>query len=252
MNCWIEINRAALRHNFAQIQTLLGQTRIIAVVKADAYGCGALECSKIFAACGAAMLAVTRLEEARALRQGGVSTPILLLAPTLPDEIEAVLQLDLTPSISSLEEAQNLSHLAEKLGKIAKTHLKINTGMNRFGAQPEKVAEIVGRARKLANLQIEAAFTHFARASERDETPTKLQFERFQNATCGLVGTKFHVANSAALLRFPAMRLDFARPGTLLYGQFPTPELGVIGGLELRDPFKVQARVVAIQSSTLR
>lgn len=247
MTCWIEINRTALRHNFAQIRNLIGDARSIAVVKANAYGCGALECSRVFASEGAAMLAVTRLDEAIPLRESGLETPILLLSPSSADELETVAKLDLTASISSLEEAQNLSEIATKLGKTAKVHLKINTGMNRFGARPESVAEIVGRARKLPNLAIEAAFTHFANASSPDETPTNLQFEEFQNATCGLKEMKFHVSNSAALLRFPAMRLDFVRPGTLLYGQFPAPELAKIGALQLQDPFAVKARVVAIQ-----
>lgn len=248
MTCWIEINRAALRHNFAQIQNLVGETKIIAVVKANAYGCGALECSRVFAEAGAEMLAVTRLEEAVELREGGIETPILLLSPNLEEEFETVVKLDLTASISGLQEAESLSQIAEKLGRTAKVHLKINTGMNRFGARPESVAEIVGRARKLPNLEIEAALTHFANASNADETPTLAQFEEFRNATCGLKAMKFHTCNSAATLRFPQMRLDFVRPGTLLYGQFPTPELSKIGGLQLRDPFGVKAKVVAIQN----
>ncbi len=246
-NCWIEINRAALRHNFAQIQNLVGDAKIIAVVKANAYGCGALECAKIFAQQGAAMLAVTRVEEALELRDANLQTPILLLAPALSDERETVVSRDLTASIASLEEAQFLSDTAQKLGVTARAHLKINTGMNRFGAHPEAVAELVGRARKLPNLQIEAAFTHFANATARDEAPTLAQFEEFQNATCGLKAMQFHVANSAATLRFPQMRLDFVRPGTLLYGQFPAPELAKIADLKLQDPFAARARVVAIQ-----
>lgn len=245
--CWIEINRAALRHNFTQIQKLCGETQIIAVVKANAYGCGALECSRVFADAGAQILAVTRLEEAVGLRQGGIQTPILLLSPTPRDELESVAELGLIASISTFEEAQALDIIAQKMNFVAYTHLKINTGMNRFGARPENVAEIVGRARKLSNLRIEAAFTHFANAAAPDDPTTLAQFEEFQNATCGLKDLKFHVANSAATLRFPQMRLDFVRPGTLLYGQFPTPELGKSSGLELRDPFAVKAKVVAIQ-----
>ncbi len=248
MNCWIEINRAALRHNFAQIQNLVGETKIIAVVKANAYGCGALECSRIFAESGSELLAVTRLEEAIELRDSGLEIPILLLSPSLDDELETVVKLDLTASISSFEEARKIGEISQKMKKTARVHLKINTGMNRFGARPETVAEIVGRARKLANLEIEAAFTHFADAAGKSEIPTKNGYEEFCNATCGLKAIKFHVCNSAAMLRFPEMRLDFVRPGTLLYGQFPAPELSRIGGLKLRDPFAAKARVVAIQA----
>jgi alanine racemase len=175
MNCWIEINRAALRHNFAQIQNLVGETRIIAVVKANAYGCGAPECAKIFAESGAAMLAVTRLEEAVPLRESGIEAPILLLSPSLSGEWESVVNHDLTASIASLEEAESLSAIAAKLGKTAKIHLKINTSMNRFGARPEVVGEIVGRARKLLHLEIGGVFTHFANATAKDEAPTLAQ-----------------------------------------------------------------------------
>lgn len=248
MNCWIEINRAALRHNFAQIQNLAGESQIIAVVKANAYGCGALECVQIFAASGAAMIAVTRVDEAIPLRENGVQTPILLLAPSLQDELESVVKLDLTASISTLAEAQALSEVAAKIGKTAPIHLKINTGMNRFGARPEFVAELVRAIRPLPNLELRAAFTHFACATGTNTAPTLAQFDEFQNATCGLKSMQFHVANSAALLRFPEMRLDFVRPGTLLYGQFPTPELAKFGDLKLRDPFAAKARVVAIQN----
>jgi alanine racemase len=245
--CWIEISRSALAHNLRTIQTLVGDTRIIAIVKGNAYGCGAIECSKTFAAQGAAMLAVTRVAEAVPLRQDGIEAPILLLSPSLPEELETVVRLGLTASIASFAEAEALNDVAAKFGKTTKTHIKINTGMNRFGAKPESVAEIAGRSRKLSHLELEGAFTHFANATAKDESLTAAQYEEFQNATHGLKGVQFHVANSAALLRFPDMRLDAVRPGTLLYGQFPTPELGKSAGIQLRDPFAAKARVVAIQ-----
>ena len=250
--CWIEINRAALRHNFAQIQTLVGdQTRIIAVVKANAYGCGAPECARVFVDEGAQMLAVTRVDEALELRRAGIEAPILLLSNALVDEHETLIEHHLTASISSFDEAKSLNQLAEKMGETARVHLKINTGMNRFGAPPESVAEIVGRSNGLPNLFVDAAFTHFANASSTPETPTETQFETFTNATFGIKNLKFHVVNSSTLIRFPAMRLDFVRPGTLLYGQFPAPNIAQIGkglNLELRDPFAARARIVAIQN----
>ncbi len=248
MTCWIEINRAALRHNFAALQTLVGEAQIIAVVKANAYGCGALECSRVFSDAGAAMLAVTRVEEAVSLRDGDIETPILLLSPTLEDELETVVRLDLTASIASFEEAEKLNRIAAKLGKTAKIHQKINTGMNRFGARPEFAGEIAAKARRLENIWLNGAFTHFANATARDHTPTRNQWEEFQNATCGLKEITLHVCNSAALLRFPEMRGDAVRPGTLLYGQYPVPELAVIADLRLQDPFAAKARIVAIQN----
>ena len=248
---WIEINRAALRHNYGAIQTLVGAAKMICVVKANAYGCGAPECARLFAEAGAAMLAVTRVDEALELRESGVTTPVLTLAPALSDEYEAAIRNDVTLAIGSFEEAMKLSELAVKLGRVARVQLKVNTGMNRFGALPEKVAEIVGRGRKLPFLEVGGVFTHLANASERDETRTRAQFDVFSDATFGLSDLDLHVANSSALARFPEMRLQAVRPGTLLYGQFPDGFIGKIGaqqGLTLRDPWTAKTRVVSLQT----
>lgn len=247
MTCWIEINCAALRHNFAAICNLVGETRVIAIIKANAYGCGALECARIFAGEGAAMLAVTRVEEAVPLRESGVPTPILLLSPAQPDELETVARWDLTATVESFEAAQQLDAVAAKLGQRAAVHLKINTGMNRFGAAPDTAGDIARRVRSLQNVRLEGAFTHFADAAAPDAMPTQKQFDEFSNATFGLKDLTLHVANSAATLRFPAMRLDAVRPGTLLFGQYPAPELAKLADLQLRDPFAAQARVVTVR-----
>ena len=247
---WIEVSRAALRHNYAAIQSLVGESRMICVVKANAYGCGAPESARVFSEMGAAMLAVTRVEEGLELRESGISTPILLLSPALPDEWESVVRFDLTAAISSLDEAHKLSEIAAKLGRVGRVQLKINTGMNRFGAAPETVAEIVGRARKLEGLKVSGAFTHLANAAAPDEKPTLAQWELWKDATHGLTDLTLHVANSSALVRFPQMRLDAVRPGTLLYGQFPDGLIGKIGaenGLKLENPWMVKTRVVALQ-----
>ncbi len=251
MLTWIEINRAALRHNYAAIQTLAGDAKMICVVKANAYGCGAPECARIFADAGAQMLAVTRVDEGLELRESGLQTPVLTLAPALPDEYETAIRGDITLAIGSLEEAMKLSELAVKLGRTARVQLKVNTGMNRFGALPESVAEIVGRGRKLPFLEISGAFTHLANAAERDETRTREQFDLFNDAVFGLTDISLHVANSSALVRFAEMRLSAVRPGTLLYGQFPDGFIGKIGaqnGLTLRDPWTAKTRVMSVQN----
>ncbi len=246
MQLWIDISRAALRHNFRAVRQLAG-TGIIAVVKANAYGCGAVECARVFAEEGANMLAVTRLEEGLELRAAGIETPILLLAPPSPDERAEVVTHDLTACVQSFEECAEFQQVAATLGKVARAHLKVNTGMNRFGASPKRVAEILGRTNKLPNFALEAVFTHFADAANPNEAPTQTQFALFQDAVYGATGRRYHACNSAALLRFPDMRMDFVRPGTLLYGQYPAPWLQKKYDLKLRDPFSPVARVVAIQ-----
>lgn len=246
MQLWIEINRAALRHNFRAVKQLV-QTDIIAVVKANAYGCGAVECARLFAGEGAAMLAVTRLEEGLELRAAGLETPVLLLAPPSPEKRAEVVAGDLTPAVQSFEECVEFQNVAATLDKTVRAHLKINTGMNRFGADPKRVAEILGRTNKFGNFKLEAAFTHFANATDRDKKPTEAQFQLFNDAVYGANNRKLHVCNSAALLRFPEMRLDFVRPGTLLFGQYPAGWLQTKHDLKLRDPFQPVARVVALQ-----
>ena len=248
---WIEISRTALRHNYDAIQQLVGDAKMICVVKANAYGCGAPECARIFADVGAQMLAVTRVDEALELRESGIQTPILTLAPALPDEYELAIRHDITLAIGSLDEAMKLSEIAVKLGRAARVQLKVNTGMNRFGCLPESVAEIVGRGRKLPFIEFSGVFTHLANASAPDETATRAQWEQWQDATCGLTDLNLHVANSSALVRFPEMRLNAVRPGTLLYGQFPDNSIGKIGaqsGLKLRDPWTAKTRVMSLQS----
>lgn len=251
MLTWIEINRAALRHNYDAIQKLAGDSKMICVVKANAYGCGAPQCARVFADAGALMLSVTRVDEALELRENGIGTPLLTLAPALPDEYETAIRHDITLAIGSLNEATALSELAAKLARTVRVQLKVNTGMNRFGAPPESVAEIVGRGRKLPFLEFSGVFTHFANAAAPDETRTRAQWEQWQDATCGMTDMDLHVANSSALVRFPEMRLQAVRPGTLLYGQFPDGFIGKIGaqnGLTLRDPWTAKTRVMSLQT----
>ncbi|RYX81251.1 alanine racemase [bacterium] len=248
MQLWIEIKRAALRHNFQAVQGVVGdKTKVIAVVKANAYGCGAVECARIFAAEGAAMLAVTRVEEGVELREGGITAPILLLAPSSPEERDEVVQHDLTPAVQSFEECIEWQNIAATQGKVMHAHLKVNTGMNRFGSSPKKVAEILGRTNKFQNFELDSVFTHFANATDQSADATNPQFQQFQDAVYGATGRKYHVCNSAALLRFPEMRLDYVRPGTLLFGQYPASWLQKQNDLKLQDPFSPVARVVAIQ-----
>ena len=247
---WIEVDRAALRHNYRALDALVAPAQMICVVKANAYGCGAPECARVFAGEGASMLAVTRVEEALELRESGLQTSVMTLAPTLPDQYETAIRHDITLAIGSLAEAMALSELAFKLGRVARLQLKVNTGMNRFGSAPELVGEIVGRARKLPFLEVTGAFTHLANASAPDPAATLAQWEVWNDATHGLTDMTLHIANSSALVRFPQMRVGAVRAGTLLYGQFPDGLIGKLGAeaeLQLRDPWTVKTRVLALQ-----
>jgi alanine racemase len=257
-SCWVEVNLDAIRHNFRAIRHLLGDgIAIIAVIKANAYGHGALGVARALTAEGAPYLAVTRLDEALPLRASGLLTPILLLTPALPDELDEVVARQLTACLASYEDAARLSATASRRGITARAHLKINTGMGRLGVEPDEAVEIAERITRLPHIRLEAAFTHFAYASERDPAATHEQFARFQplvSAIAGVAGispTAFHCVNSAALLRFPTMRLSCVRPGTILYGQYPSAvaaEAAQTQHVELREAFSVKARVLAIRS----
>lgn len=252
-SCYIEINRDALRHNFREIQKLVGDAQIIAVVKSNAYGHGLVETSRVFAEAGAAVLAVTRLEEAVLLRDANIETPILLLTPPLPDEETECVALNLTCCVSCFEDARRLSNAATKLNQRVLVQLKINSGMNRLGIEPEDAVRVALEIAALPNVELEAAWTHFAVAGEKNPVLCNVEFARFGNAIAALVEhtpiRRFHCANSGATLRFPDTRLSCVRPGTVLYGQFPSDEAqqAAQGKIALRDGFKVRARVLAIR-----
>ncbi|HVF11257.1 MAG TPA: alanine racemase [Abditibacteriaceae bacterium] len=258
-SCWIEVDLNAIRHNFRAIQDLVGaETKIIAVVKANAYGHGAVETSRALSTAGAAQLAVTRIEEALPLRAAGIAAPILVLAPAPAEDVGAVVEHGLTACVSSYEDAERLSNEAARQDATARVQLKIDTGMARFGVEPAAAVEVSRRIAGLPHLYLEAVFTHFAHAagSARDTAQVEAQFSQFQklipgiSEAAGLAAHQFHCANSAALLRFPAMRLSCVRPGTILYGQYPSAlatQAGAEYSLQLHNTFTARARILAIQ-----
>ena len=256
-SCWVEVNLDKLHRNFDAVQKLVGQgCGIIAVVKANAYGHGAIEVGREFVAAGAVALAVTRLDEALPLRAAGLDGPILLLTPPLPDEVDEVVAQNLIACITGYEEGARLAAAAERAGRQVVAELKVNTGMGRLGIEPEYALDVANRLTALPQIKLRGAFTHFARAAERDTAGTHEQFARFQPMVHHLSRAlqvpphNFHCANSAALLRFPSMRLSLVRPGTVLYGQFPSVMSGEAAheqGLVVEDAFSVKARIIAIK-----
>lgn len=254
-SCWIEVDLGAIRSNYSGIVRLAGEgSAVIAVVKANAYGLGAGPVARCLEAAGCPMLAVTRVDEARDLRTAGVTAPILLLAPAAADETTELAALDLTATIGAREDIDPLVRAARAAGRRVRCHLKVNTGMNRFGVAPAEATAVAAALSEHPELELEGAFTHFADAGAENPAGARAQFQSFRTlfpslapyTTRGL----FHCANSAALVQLPETRLLAVRPGTLLYGQFPNGTVSARGkaqGLELSDPFAVKARIVAIQ-----
>ena len=254
-DAWISVSRSALTHNFDAVRTLLGQgtdkpPQIIAVVKANAFGHGAGETARIFQDAGADFFAVTTPAEALELRAAGISDRVLVFLPALPEQIGTLLSADCDLTVGAEADIDAVAEAARASGRPARVHLKVDTGMGRLGALPPNALELAQKIAGTPGLIFAGLYTHFARALEKDETATRRQFDEFDRVLRGLERAGIdpglrHCANSAALVRFPDLRLDAVRPGTILYGQYPSA--AVPRALDLRETWRMLARVVAVR-----
>ena len=229
---WAEIDLDALEHNFKTLQERVGpDTGVVGVVKADAYGHGALQVAGTLENLGAAYLAVSSLDEGRELRHSGITMPILILGHTPEAYVPQLLEYDMTQAITCEAKAVAYNQAAAACGGILRTHIKVDTGMSRLGFLcagrhfDEGVAGAV-RACRMPHLDVEGIFTHFAVSDEpgaENEAFTRQQFDLFSRFVGELEaqGCTFrlrHCANSGAVVNYPEMKLDMVRPGILLYG----------------------------------
>ena len=254
---WAEIDLAALAHNYRALTAMLAPgCRFLGVVKADAYGHGAVPVAKRLEELGCGYLAVACLQEAAELRAAGVSAPILILGRTPAAETERLLALDLTQTVPDLESALAFSAAARRAGGRLRVHLKADTGMTRLGwlcAGPllGRAAEEMAQAAALPGLEPEGIFTHFANA-DGDEEYTMLQFTRFLDLLEALErrGVRFplrHCAASAAALKYPCTHLDMVRPGIALYGHYPDPSCEGLDGAGLKPVMSLYTRVASVK-----
>jgi len=228
---WTEVNLDAIAQNVKNIKKLIGKKKeLMAVVKGNAYGHDILEISSVVLENGATRLAVARLEEAIFLRKAGITVPILVLGLTLKPQAESLVSYDITPTVCEFEMIEKLSELAVQMNKMAKIHLKVDTGMGRIGIFPDDVLRFIKRIKTLKKVEIEGIFTHFSVADEKDKFYTEEQFKKFIEILTILEkeGIKIpikHVGNSATLLDLPHMWLDMVRPGLAIYGLYPSKEV---------------------------
>ena len=226
---WITVDLSAIAGNVQQLRRLVGPgTDLLAVVKAHAYGHGAVPVAKTALAAGARMLGVTCLDEALELRAAGITADILMLGYAPAWQATTIGAQDLVVPSYYPDLLAPLEASARALGRPARLHLKVDTGMSRFGALPCDLAALAGRAMALPGLRVEGAFTHFATADSADEAPAREQLARFRAALRRLeeLGCRprwRHAANSAASFRLPESHFDLVRPGAALYGLDPSP-----------------------------
>ena len=255
MRTWAEISLGNLEHNYRALRACAPDSKFLGVVKANAYGHGAVPVARKREELGADYLAVACLNEAMELRQAGIRMPILILGAT-PEELAGlVVDYDVTQTVFTPGLAQALSQAAGVQGRRAKIHVKVDTGMSRLGLldhDPAAAAREVEGLCALPNLEAEGIFTHFANA-DGDEAYTMLQFTRFLDTLAELeetYGRKFeirHCAASGAVLNYPCTHLDMVRPGVALYGHAPDPSCAGLDELDLRPAMTLKSRVAAVR-----
>lgn len=228
---WAEINLSHLCHNLKIIQSFANSknTKVMAVVKADAYGHGAVEVSRQAIKCGVYALGVAIAEEGIELRTSGITAPIYILGESPPEAVEEAIKYDLILNINSYKAAQFVSEECGRIGKKVIVSINIDTGMNRIGINFNDAVSEILRISSLPNLKLEAVSTHFSCAGGKDDYYTEQQWKRF-NEIIGKVKDKkiavkiFHCANSAVFFRHRNMHLDMVRTGISIYGLNPYDE----------------------------
>ncbi|UOR36479.1 alanine racemase [Helicobacter pylori] len=256
---FVEVNTASLRHNFSAVKSIVPKdAHIMAVVKANAYGAGAIKASEIFLQEGANYLGVATLDEALELRSHFSKTPILILGYSPNSNASMLIDNDLSAMIFSLEQAEVFSQMALKSQKRLKIHLKIDTGMHRLGLEPNfKSIEIIKKICALKGLEVEGIFTHLSNADAKIKTHAKNQMKSFNAFLEQLLDQKIefqyrHAYNSAGILslcngnenRF----LNLYRPGIMLYGFYPSNGMKETCPTILKNVISLKAQIVQIRS----
>lgn len=228
---WAEINLDNLAYNVKKIREKARSKELIGVVKADAYGHGAIDVAPVILENGATRLAVAVLSEAVELRKSGIKCPIMILGLTPETLSDTLIEYDIEPSVSSYEYALSLSKEAQDKNKIVKIHIAVDTGMGRIGFLPnEESVEVVYKISKLPNIEIEGLFSHFCTADETDKSYSNMQFDKYNWFYEKLLQKDIKInirdiANSAAIMELPDTHYDGTRPGIILYGYYPSHEV---------------------------
>ncbi len=251
---WAEINLDILAENMREIRRVTKRTaKIMAVVKADAYGHGAIETARVLLENGADKLAVSMLDEALELRKSGINVPILILGHTDPRRIYELIENDIEQAVYSLEYAKSISKKAVILERTARIHIKYDTGMNRLGfLEGESSVEAILAISELPGIEIEGMFSHFAMSDTDDDEYTMKQYDCFMRMVNelekhGLTIPTKHICNSAGIIRFPQMHMDMVRAGLITYGMMPKGCPKPYTDFEVRPAMTLKSSVVHVK-----
>jgi alanine racemase len=220
----IDLN--ALSHNYAEVTRRAGNRKVLAVVKAQAYGHGAIPVARRLVELGCPMLGVATVEEGRNLREAGIQAPILIMGPVFPEQAEAIARAKLTPVVYTHALARSLADASAGAGTKCPVHVKVDTGMGRVGVPPEGALDFISDISGLPGVSVEGLMTHFADADLRDKAFAAAQLDRFEALLRRLEAKGIdiplrHAANSAAVLEYDRALLNMVRPGLMLYGYNP-------------------------------
>lgn len=247
-----EVSRAALRHNLHEVRRVVGPgVGVLAVVKADGYGHGAVAAARAFLEAGAVGLGVSLVAEGCALRAAGITAPVVVLGGAFPGEEASVVAHDLAVSVWSSDAGARLAAAARAAGRTVDVHLKVNTGMTRLGVELDGVRALGAALAATAGLRVTGIFSHFASADAVDTQSAIAQRERFEAAVrelraAGVEPAHVHLANSAAVLSAPAAHGTLVRPGLMLYGYAPAPHLAA--HVDLRPAMRLATRMAQVRS----
>jgi len=247
----VEIDLAALRRNFEKAKGQAGPDRkVLAVVKADAYGHGACRVARVLESAGADMFGVAMVEEGEELRKAGITRPVLILGGIYPGQEEAVFRHKLTPSVFDLNLARRFNRIALESGAVYPFHLKIDTGMGRVGFRPDELPEVLSELSTLSGLFMEGVASHFALADEPHKPFTGEQISLFRQCLelireKGFNPSFVHIGNSAALFSRDIPECNMVRPGIVLYGALPAPEFA--GRIDADPVMSFRTRIAQIK-----
>ncbi len=245
---WVEIDLQSIKNNLETVKSIVGEdVSILAIVKADAYGHGAVTVSKTLVDNGVHKLGVATLEEAMELRESGINHPIIILGGIQKNELDDVIKHGIIPTIYDLQILNDLSNAAKKINKNYSYHLKIDTGMSRLGIKHQDVELFFEKHAKYNNLRLKGLFTHLSMADEitKDYTGKQIKLffeslERFKKLN--IEPEYYHLANSAAIQNFPESHGNMVRPGIMIYGA------GAFNGYTLSPVMKLKSKIIQLKN----